>query len=76
MVDFLRVGFGIASMRPDCGRGPLAGDPQHPNILGYVWTAVGLPPKHPKLLGYRMPGAEMEFPPEHQRVEIDFRNYV
>lgn len=48
-VDFQRAfsgaGFGMEGMRLEREMGHLTGDPQHPNLLGYIWMALGLPPK-------------------------------
>lgn len=32
----------------------LAGDLQHPKLLNYIWTVVGLPPEHRAVLAPRI----------------------
>lgn len=55
----LSQGFEMRGMRPDRGMGLLAGEPQHLNLLGYIWTAIGLLLKHLRLLGYRGAGSSL-----------------
>lgn len=48
-LTFSGAGFEMGEVRPEYGMGPLAGDPQHPNLLGYIWMAVGIPSKQTEM---------------------------